>query len=242
MILLGLLFLSRSYSFALPTLSDIPIDTPSSFFTRDADRFNTVCPRTTFSIFWSCLSTIFTCTWIAIHTNIPGPKDTKLVVFRRRLVLMAYALIMPEMLLVWAGRQHRAAGRLSERYKTRGWTMVHGFFLVMGGFTLHDKEGTALRILEWKELDTLSRAGKIAWPSITEEEIQEKSKGDYLSKAIVLLQIGWFLTQFFARLGYGLTVSLLEVVTLALTVYTGSTYYLWWHKPLDVRFSVPVRL
>ena len=64
--------------------------------------------------------------------------------------------------------------------------MTHAFFLIMGGFTPHDERGIGLRILEPMELDSLSEAGKFEWPSITEEDW---SKGDYLSKAIVLGQM-----------------------------------------------------
>ena len=112
----------------------------------------------------------------------------------------------------------------------------------MGGFTLYDKHGTPLRILEYSELETLSEAGKIAWPSITEEEIQDRSKGDYLSKGIVAVQMGWFFTQFFARGEYGLGVTGLELVTLIFIWTTATVYILWWFKPLDVRCSVPVYL
>jgi hypothetical protein len=120
--------------------------------------------------------------------------------------------------------------------------MTHGFFLVMGGFTLHDERGTALRILEPMELESLSEAGRIEWPSITEEEIQDRSKGDYLSKGIVLVQTSWFIAQCIVRGVYKLEVTELEVATLAFAALNGVTYYLWWHKPLDVRCSIPVYL
>jgi len=100
----------------------------------------------------------------------------------------------------------------------------------------------ALRILEPKELEKLSKAGKISWPSITEVEIQDRSKGDYLSKGIVLMQTSWFITQCVVRAMYGLEITELEVATLAFAVLTGIIYYLWWDKPLDVRCSVPVYL
>jgi hypothetical protein len=120
--------------------------------------------------------------------------------------------------------------------------MTHAFFLIMGGFTLHDERRTALRILEPIELESLSKAGKIEWPSISEAEIQDRSKGDYLSKAIVLVQTSWFMTQCIVRGAYRLEVTELEVATLAYAVLTGFTYYLWWKKPLDVRCSIPVYL
>ena len=198
--------------------------------------------RSTLNVLWSCLSTIFTCTWISIHPNISAPKDSKLIVLRMRLVLMGYALLAPEIIAVWAFRQRRAATYLAKRHKERGWTMAHAFFLIMGGFTLYDEQGTALRILEYNELETLSEAGEIAWPSITEEEIQDRSKGDYLSKGIVIVQLGWFITQYIARGSYRLGVTELEVITLGVTALTIATCYLWWYKPLDVRCSVPVYL
>ncbi|KIM44812.1 hypothetical protein M413DRAFT_66772, partial [Hebeloma cylindrosporum] len=70
--------------------------------------------------------------------------------------------------------------------------------------------------------------------TITEEEIADRSKGDYLSKTIVLFQMTWFIGQCIARGAYGLTVTELELVTVAFASLTGVTYYLWWDKPLDV--------
>jgi len=111
----------------------------------------------------------------------------------------------------------------------------------MGGFTLHEG-GKAVRVLDPKDLEELSESGKIEWPTITEEEIADRSKGDYLSKTIVLFQTMWFVGQCIARGAYHLTVTELEVVTLAFASLTGVIYYLWWDKPLDVRCAVPVRL
>jgi hypothetical protein len=155
---------------------------------------------------------------------------------------MGYVLIAPEMVIGWAARQHYGARYIAKQHQRRGWTMTHAFFLIMGGFTLHDERGTALRILEPRELESLSEAGKIEWPLISEEEIKDRSKGDYLSKAIVLLQTSWFITQCIVRAAYRLEVTELEVATLAYAVLTGFTYYLWWKKPLDVRCSIPVYL
>jgi hypothetical protein len=120
--------------------------------------------------------------------------------------------------------------------------MTHAFFVSMGGFTLHDEQGIPLRILEPIELESLSEAGRIEWPSITEAEIQDRSKGDHLSKGIVLIQTSWFIIQCVVRAAYRLEVTELEVTTLAFAVLTGIIYYMWWKKPVDVRCSVPVYL
>ena len=108
----------------------------------------------------------------------------------------------------------------------------------MGGFTLH-KGGKPARVLDAKELEELSESGRIEWPTIT-EEIIDRSKGNYLSKTIVLLQTTWFIIRCIARGAYGLTVTELEVATLAFSALTGVIYFLWWDKPLDVRCSIPV--
>jgi hypothetical protein len=58
-------------------------------------------------------------------------------------------------------------------------------------FTLYTK-GRLIRVLEWNDLEALARAGMVDWPNISEQEIKDRSKGDYLSKGIVVLQTTWF--------------------------------------------------
>jgi hypothetical protein len=213
---------------------------PSIFIRDEESKFDT---RSIYNILWSCLSTIFACTWITIHPNIPAPGDSQWVVLSRRLAIMGYFLLAPEFVIVWAARQHFGARYLMKKHvkKHKDWTRTHAFFLIMGGFTLHEG-GKPVRVLEAKDLEQLSAAGKIKWPTITKEEIADRSKGDYLSKTIVLLQTTWFVGQCIARGAYGLTMTELEVVTIAFASLTGVIYYLWWDKPLDVRCSIPVHL
>ena len=249
MILLALLYLcffSGSWNtFALPTDSRWPEILPKnhlhSIFIRDEDRFDS---RSIYGILWSCLATIFACTWITVHPNIPAPGDSQWAVLRRRLAIMGYFLLAPEFVIMWAARQHFDVRYLTTKYETKhpGWTRAHSFFLIMGGFTLHEG-GNPVRVLEAKDLEELSvEPRKIEWPTITKEEIADRSKGDYLSKTIVLFQMIWFVGQCIARWTYGLTVTELEVVTVAFASLTGVIYYLWWDKPLDVRCSIPVHL
>ena len=154
---------------------------------------------------------------------------------------MGYFLLAPETVIFWAGRQQFAARNFAKKHEKKhvGWTRAHAFFLIMGGFTLH-KGGKPARVLDAKELEELSESGRIEWPTITEEEIIDRSKGNYLSKTIVLLQTTWFIIRCIARGAYGLTVTELEVAILAFSALTGVIYFLWWDKPLDVRCSIPV--
>jgi hypothetical protein len=213
---------------------------PSIFIRDEESKFDT---RSIYNILWSCLSTIFACTWITVHPNIPAPGDSQWAVLRRRLAIMGYFLLTPEFVIYWAARQHFDARYLTKKHEKNhlGWTRAHSFFLIMGGFMLHEGR-KPVRVLEAKDLEELSEAGKIKWPTITKEEIADRSKGDYLSKTIVLFQTTWFVGQCIARWAYGLTVTELEVVTVAFASLTGVIYYLWWDKPLDVRCSIPVHV
>ena len=72
--------------------------------------------RTVWNIIWSCLATIFSCTWVAVHPNIPCPRKRSLVVSfaEHRLPLFICALLVPEYVLAWAIRQYLRARSLAK--------------------------------------------------------------------------------------------------------------------------------
>ncbi|KDQ60380.1 hypothetical protein JAAARDRAFT_126241, partial [Jaapia argillacea MUCL 33604] len=190
----------------------------------------------------SCLTTIFTCTWVAIHPNIPSPEESPIEVIVRRVILMVMALIAPELVLVWAMRQWFGARRIAKVHRGkpqseptgREWTLTHGFFALMGGFMIvkgcHDEPVEILlpdRLLDLDEDE---------FPMLTAEMILDRSKRDTLSKALAILQTAWFILQFAARSHKGLQTTQLEYATLAFTVINFATYGFWWSKPTDVHF------
>jgi len=81
---------------------------------------------------------------------------------------------------------------------------------------------------------------EIAFPTITEAEILDKSKTDFLSKAIAIVQALWFIVQCVARLKQGLALTELELVTLAIASLNGVMYYFWWDKPLGVNEPIKI--
>ena len=97
-------------------------------------------------------------------------------------------------------------------------------------------------VLSPEQLPKLLEAKKIEFPTITVEEIQDRSKGDAFSKTIALGQTAWFIIQCLARRAEHLDITLVELLTLSLAVLNGVMYFLWWHKPLDVRCPVRVYL
>jgi len=77
---------------------------------------------------------------------------------------------------------------------------------------------------------------------ISAEEINDRSKGDVLSKLIFILQSTWFILQCLGRRIQGLNMTHLELTTLALASLNGITFVLWWDKPLGVQTFVRVYL
>ena len=225
--LILLYYLSISSTLAVPTWHPPLPPAVSNFLPiliRENAPSNT---RTIWNIIWSCLSTIFVIAWVAVRPNIPDPKDSQWKIFGRRIMIMVYVLLIPEIVLIWAARQHRDARLLAKEFRIEGhpdWKTTHAYFLIMGGFTLY-AQGKPLRVLEWRDFKALARSGAINWPDISEEEIKDKSKGDYLSRTIVILQSTWFYVQFVARGVSLLFLTELEVATIAYSMLTCVIYF-----------------
>jgi hypothetical protein len=126
-----------------------------------------------------------------------------------------------------------------------GWKQAHGFFTIMGGFILLDDENELYTLKRQRDTEDPTKAsielylqlGKI---HITEKEIKDKSKGDMLSKGIVIVQTGWFVLQCISRLVEHLPLTELELVTVGFAVLNLATYVFWWEKPLNVKCAVRV--
>lgn len=96
-------------------------------------------------------------------------------------------------------------------------------------------------VLTFDALKQLLSENLIAFPTITEDEIDDKSKGDALSKGFALLQLTWFIVQIITRAAQGLAISELELTTAALAGLNNIMYIFWWSKPRDVRFPFVIR-
>ncbi|KAK7030823.1 hypothetical protein VNI00_013931 [Paramarasmius palmivorus] len=75
---------------------------------------------------------------------------------------------------------------------------------------------------------------------VTREEIRDRSHADALSKTIAIVQTTWFILQCIARGAQGLAITELEVITLAFALLNFIVYFLWWKKPLRVRYPIRV--
>ena len=73
--------------------------------------------RTIFGIVWSCLATIFACTWVAVHPNVPAPASEVYEVVFSRIIVTICALLVPEYIVAWAIRQFLVANHIQEDVK-----------------------------------------------------------------------------------------------------------------------------
>ncbi|OAX32658.1 hypothetical protein K503DRAFT_701700, partial [Rhizopogon vinicolor AM-OR11-026] len=200
--------------------------------------------RTMWSIVSSCVLTLFACIYSAIHPNIPSPKYGPLRILWRRFNMMIMALIVPELIATWAIRQWLCARALTKRFKGSGyfyhaWTETHSFFVLMGGFMLYF-DGKPYHTLSPDQLLDMIKNEYIAAPILSAKQIHDKSKGNAISKGLVILQVAWFALQLISRAIYHLETTQLETGTLAFAVLSFITYAAWWNKPLDVQCPHPV--
>lgn len=77
-------------------------------------------------------------------------------------------------------------------------------------------------------------------PSISEEEIKDKSNEDVVVKALALGQVLWFFVELIERKVSGLPSTQLEISVLSFAVCTCITYLLWFKKPKDTEVSTDV--
>ncbi|KAF8640324.1 hypothetical protein AX16_010219 [Volvariella volvacea WC 439] len=157
------------------------------------------------------------------------------------------ALLAPECVIVWAIRQKTAAGKVVEKYgQSYRWTKTHGFFIQMGGFILEDQGTFRVLSVNKEGLACIAGSGlrdhrkpyKGVLPVIPEEEIKDKAKGDWLTKLLATVQTTWFVLRCIARWVEGLTLTELELVTLAFAVLSGFTYVFWWGKPMNAEYPI----
>ena len=95
-----------------------PADASRSIISREEPPLNGVdyrSQRTLFNIVWGCISTTIICAWAAIHPNIP-PREGPFKATLRRLELMFWTIVAPEILPCWALNQRLAAMTVRDVY------------------------------------------------------------------------------------------------------------------------------
>ncbi|KAJ6546060.1 hypothetical protein DFH09DRAFT_1367498 [Mycena vulgaris] len=127
-------------------------------------------------------------------------------------------------------------------YAGDNWNLVHGFYTVMGGYVIDVSNiGDPFLPRGLKRLTLTADGVRLLLviapelvPTVSEEDINDKSKADGLTKLLVALQAAWFCLQCMARGMQHLPVSLLEITTGGHALYALFTYVLWARKPMNI--------
>ncbi|EHK45897.1 hypothetical protein TRIATDRAFT_39935 [Trichoderma atroviride IMI 206040] len=174
--------------------------------------------RGTMDILWTCIFTTFLCTFTILCLNLPARNESSLRVQGRKILWMAIAIAGPEFLLTAAAGQLAAARDSVKAFHALGhtsWTYRHGFYANMGGFELQPLDGAPFPINSKHILWLMSR-GYIEFPTISDEELLDKSKKDTVAKLITCFQVGYLIVQCIARGVQKLPVTTIELSTVAI--------------------------
>lgn len=222
--------------------------------------------RGTWSLLYSCVFTLVLCVWTAIHPNIPAQGESQARQFCRKMGWVLAAILAPEFGAFTAWQQWCWSRRLCSELNTyrsakggkilrdlesaetaektkspKPVSLTYGFFAVMGGFAvdvsdIHDHLARA----------TLTHAGilflaeKGHFFDVSDDDIRDKSKADYLAKGLVIVQVAYIFLQCVSRKAVGLPLTPLEVHTLVHAGCAVFMYALWFYKPFDVRAPMVV--
>ena len=143
------------------------------------------------------------------------------------------------------------------RHPEPEWTRRQGFYVGMGGlcFDITDQQSPFIE-KEPKGWVDGSRKRQYALtvpgfkfliayfpelvPSISMDDLDDRSNTNALGKTITLLQALWFFAQITMRLVEGLPISLLELNTLGHAFCALIMFLFWWHKPYDMGQSLVI--
>ncbi|KAL8397918.1 hypothetical protein RB594_004576 [Gaeumannomyces avenae] len=97
-------------------------------------------------------------------------------------------------------------------------------------------------VVDGIQLEYARRVGIVSKiPRVTKDEIMDKSKGDWVSKGLAILQVTWLWIQLAVRAATGLTATQLEVMTAAFATCSVVTYAFYFEKPKDVKTRIRIR-
>ena len=200
--------------------------------------------RGTWSIVWSCLVTIFICTWSVLHLDVPT-RHGRWYLFFRKVKWMLVTALAPEWILMMAVNDFFQARVLLGHLVTHGgdeWTLVHAEFAVAGGIRVKSPESDEIMPKRIESLKKAVKLGQINEPPISNEELKSRSKSDGIVKLIALLQITWFGLQALFRAIQHLQVNALEIMTVAFFVLAVLIYAFWWNKPQNIEYPIIIKL
>lgn len=201
--------------------------------------------RGTLSLVLSCLSTIFLCTWVVIHSRVYKRPSLHAL---HKFVLFLKTLIAPEFIAVEGLQEWSQAQKMVKdcTVVTRGGLkLIHAFYIGMLALRYRTQRGE--KVIWPNQYTWLLAQGLIDWKDhalwgLDEENIRDKSDADTTAKVLALGQVSWFVGQSIMRHAHNIPLSQLETMTLSYIPLIAITYFYWWVKPKDVMTASVVNL
>jgi hypothetical protein len=182
--------------------------------------------RGTFDIVKTCIGTIFLLCWSSVCPNVPSLKGGFCLTFKMKFSLFLLAVLGPDFIFMTAIGQLNAAWRARKALRNEGyskWNLRHCFFANMGGVHLEFRDrklaGLSSFPVDSDQLLYLVKRNHMNLPEISEDDIEDRNKADRLARSITIVQVLWFTTNVFGRIAQGLSVTTLELTTLAFCLY-----------------------
>ncbi|UKZ79034.1 hypothetical protein TrVFT333_006785 [Trichoderma virens FT-333] len=120
--------------------------------------------------------------------------------------------------------------------KEEKWTLAHCYFANMGGFVyIKGKERLPVTAQQLAEDDSF------LYLEITEEDIKDKSKQDWLAKLFAALQILQLILSIITRHIQGVHFSQLETVTLSFAICGVLIYCTYFYKPQNIERAIELK-
>ncbi|KAK4863607.1 hypothetical protein LT330_002385 [Penicillium expansum] len=224
--------------------------------------------RSSWDIFWTCVSTILACTWTALHISVPTRVETQAEYLWLKAAAWVGTILAPEFMAgtaaeeLWQARSAvarcNAAFRIvnSERNESDSsevpkipkteeldgrWNSIQGFCLGMNGVLLQTKDDWTYPVHSGNVVALIG--ARIIKPShLRARDIQDRAKADSFAKGFTLLQAFWVTCNVIARGAYGLPTTALEIATVAYVSCAAATYIIWWNKPKDMVTPITIYL
>ena len=197
--------------------------------------------RGTWSILWSCLVTIFICTWSSLHLEVPKRHGFWYLLFRK-LGWMTVAVLAPEFMLGIAAEsffETRAFSKYCAKIGKPKWTVTQLQFACASGFqtrgsTPEEPKSTC----NFRTLQSMIEENRVDDPPLSDEELESRGKSDVFLKIILVLQITWFLVQTLVRVIMHYQITALEVMTVAFVFCSIVSMGFFMKLPQNVEYPV----
>ncbi|CAI6337254.1 unnamed protein product [Periconia digitata] len=203
--------------------------------------------RSTFNILWNALYTIFVCTWVIQHLNVPAqnPRIPFLSSFWSHLKWMLVTIILPEYLVGKAFGDCIATRRFKNDNdeKLKEWSVTHAFYANSGGFLLEFPTRSKPTAIHTTQLSYLIKKKIIdSTPPISKPGIKEKGQGDFFAKLTAMLQLLWLVVQLITRKVRNLPTAKIEISALSFALCSFVTYIFWFWKPQNPKIPTYISL